>query len=74
MSSERPSGGGVDFMGLLAILFIGLKLGGVIDWSWWWVLSPMWGPPVVALSVLLIALVALSVLWAACAIADKVRR
>jgi hypothetical protein len=25
------------------ILFVTLKLTGVIDWSWWWVLSPMWG-------------------------------
>lgn len=34
--------GGVGFAGLLTILFVGLKLGGVIDWSWWWVLSPLW--------------------------------
>lgn len=27
---------------LLLVLFIGLKLGGVIQWSWWWVLSPFW--------------------------------
>lgn len=27
---------------LLLVLFIGLKLGGVINWSWWWVLSPLW--------------------------------
>ncbi len=26
----------------LGILFIGLKLAGVIDWSWIWVLSPFW--------------------------------
>jgi len=25
---------------LLQVLFIGLKLTGHIDWSWWWVLSP----------------------------------
>ena len=24
------------------IVFITLKLTGYIDWSWWWVLSPMW--------------------------------
>lgn len=36
--------GGIGFFGLLAILFIGLKLGNVIDWSWWWVLAPLWGP------------------------------
>ena len=27
---------------LLVILFIALKLTGKIDWSWWWVLSPLW--------------------------------
>lgn len=31
-----------SFVELLTILFIGLKLGNVIDWSWWWVFSPMW--------------------------------
>ena len=30
----------LGFVGLLTLLFIGLKLGDVIDWSWWWVLSP----------------------------------
>lgn len=33
---------GVGFIGLLTILFIALKLTGVIDWSWIWVLSPIW--------------------------------
>lgn len=28
----------------LLLLFIGLKLSGVISWSWWWVLSPFWIP------------------------------
>lgn len=32
----------IGFMGLLTILFIALKLTGVIAWSWWWVLSPIW--------------------------------
>ena len=34
--------GGIGFSGLLTVLFIGLKLGGVIDWRWIWVLSPLW--------------------------------
>jgi hypothetical protein len=34
--------GGISFAGLLTILFIGLKLTNYIDWSWWWVLSPIW--------------------------------
>ena len=35
---------GLDFFGLLSIVFITLKLTGFIDWSWWWVLAPLWGP------------------------------
>lgn len=37
---------------LLTVLFIGLKLGGVITWSWWWVLSPIW----IIIAVLIIGL------------------
>lgn len=33
---------GVSFPGLLAIVFITLKVTKYIDWSWWWVLSPLW--------------------------------
>lgn len=36
--------GGINFFGLLAIVFITLKLIGYINWSWWWVLSPLWLP------------------------------
>lgn len=33
----------IGFMGLLALLFIGLKLTGFINWSWWLVLLPLYG-------------------------------
>ena len=33
--------GGVSFTGLLTIAFIVLKLTGVINWSWFWVLFPV---------------------------------
>ncbi len=36
------SSGGIGFTGVLTILFIALKLLDKIDWSWWWVLSPLW--------------------------------
>ncbi len=42
-NSNNNSSGGIGFLGLLTILFIGLKLTGYINWSWWWVLSPMLG-------------------------------
>ena len=35
------SSSGIGFLGMLTILFIGLKLGRVIDWTWFWVLSPI---------------------------------
>ena len=44
MSKEQnvSYSGGIGFTGLLTIVFIILKLLGKIDWSWWWVLSPLW--------------------------------
>lgn len=40
---------GVGFTGLLLIAFIVLKLCGVISWSWWWVMAPLWGAIVFAI-------------------------
>jgi len=58
---KSSSNDGVGFFTLLALLFIGLKLGGVIAWSWWWVLSPIWIPlAVVALIMACVAAVAIS--------------
>lgn len=37
------SSSNVSFMGLLFLLFLGLKLTGHITWSWWWVTAPLWG-------------------------------
>ena len=42
MSNSTNSSGGIGFVGLLTIVFITLKLTNYIDWSWWWVLSPIW--------------------------------
>ena len=53
-NNTQASSGGISFLGLLTILFIGLKLGDVIDWSWWWVLSPLWLPIVVVLGIALV--------------------
>jgi hypothetical protein len=46
----------IGFLGLLGLLFIGLKLGGVIAWSWVWVLSPLWIPVAIAAVIFVIAL------------------
>lgn len=42
VKSPPTSSDGLGFTGALTILFIGLKLSNVINWSWWWVLAPIW--------------------------------
>ena len=57
---------GVGFAGLLTVLFIGLKLTGYVDWSWIWVLSPLWLPAAILLVVVVIVFLAYligSALW-----------
>ena len=57
--SVNISGG--SFLTLLALLFIGLKLGGVITWSWWWVLAPLWVPWLIAILIFIGLGIALAV-------------
>jgi hypothetical protein len=53
-SKSSSSSGGTGFFGLLTIAFVVLKLTNVIDWSWWWVLSP-----IIFLTVCIVALIAI---------------
>jgi len=53
-NSNSSSSGGIGFAGLLTIVFIVLKLLGKIDWSWWWVLSPIWISASLAISILIV--------------------
>lgn len=41
---------------MLGVLFVGLKLAGIIAWSWWWVTLPFWGGLAIALVAWLVAL------------------
>lgn len=43
--------------GLVFITFLVLKLTKVIDWSWWWVTSPLWIPIAILSVILAIVLV-----------------
>ncbi|QHZ59826.1 hypothetical protein HWD03_gp066 [Alteromonas phage vB_AmeM_PT11-V22] len=51
--SDNNQSGGIGICTLLTVLFVGLKLTDNIDWSWWWVLSPMWLPAAVLLVIVL---------------------
>ena len=58
MSNNRNSSaaGGIGFMGVLQVAFVVLKLCGVIDWSWFWVLSPTWIPIAILVIIFIIAI------------------
>jgi len=62
-NQSNTHSGGIGFLGLLTILFIGLKLTGYITWSWWWVLSPLWLGFVVALGFIALVFI-FAFLWA----------
>lgn len=64
MRTDRSSPG---LLGLLGLIFIVLKLIGAIDWSWWLVLLPIWGP--IALGLVLILIFSI-----AAALADVITR
>lgn len=57
MSKQSTSSGGSCVLGLLGVLFVGLKLTGFIDWSWWWVTAPFWGGIALVMAVFAIAVV-----------------
>lgn len=55
--NETSANGGIGFVGLLTIVFIVLKLLNVIEWSWWWVLSPIWISFGITIAVILIIVI-----------------
>ena len=57
MKETKVSQSNITLAGLIQLAFIILKLCNVINWSWWWVLSPMWielGIAVIMATVILI--------------------
>ena len=40
--SDNSNNGGLSFASILFLIFLVLKLTNYIDWSWWWVTSPLW--------------------------------
>jgi hypothetical protein len=58
MANNNQRSGGISLMSGMFLLFLGLKLGKVIDWSWWWVTAPLWG----GLASVLLILIVLAIL------------
>lgn len=56
MTSKSNSGTGLSITSVLFIVFLVLKLTGNIDWSWWWVTSPLWIPIALIFGIVFIAI------------------
>lgn len=54
--ATSKSASGLGFWSVLALMFIGFKLTGYIEWSWVWVLAPLWAPFALILAVILLGL------------------
>lgn len=61
MENKSSATFGTSFAGLLTIVFIVLKLTHVIEWSWVWVLSPLWISFLLSVVLVLIVVIAMVV-------------
>ena len=50
-NNSNNNGGGMGLGTILFLIFLVLKLTNYIDWSWWWVTSPLWIPFALVLSI-----------------------
>ncbi len=55
---KRAKKGGLGLVSVLTLVFVVLKLTGVINWSWIWVLSPVWIVGLLVVAVFVVILVA----------------
>lgn len=63
--------GGIGLGGAFALLFTALKLTGVIDWSWWWVLAPLWIPVALFFGIVGVTLLVVLIVGGVSFLADK---
>lgn len=55
-NTTQAEQGGFPTLAILGLIFVTLKLLGIITWSWWWVTAPFWMPIVIVLVIIGIAL------------------
>lgn len=54
---KSNSGNGIGLFTILFIVFLVLKLTSVINWSWWWITAPLWGPVVLIIFILILCFI-----------------
>ena len=57
-NKNYSTGGGLSLAGVLTVVFVVLKLVGVINWSWWWVLAPLWISAIIVVALIVVVLTA----------------
>jgi len=55
--ADNNTSNGIGFGTVLFLVFLVLKLTDNIDWSWWWVASPLWIP--ITLGVIVLCVIGL---------------
>ena len=58
---------GTLFFEMMFLMFLGLKISGLIDWSWWWVFAPVWVPAV-------IVVLGIGILFIAAVVIDRLQK
>jgi len=52
-SAKHTASGSIGLAGALFLIFVALRLTDHIDWSWYWVVAPLWMPLVSGLVLVL---------------------
>jgi nitrate/nitrite transporter NarK len=69
-NGSAAGGGGIGLLGAMFLIFMTLKLCGVIDWSWWWVTAPLWAVPALLIAACVVVVAAIVILM----VLDRLRR
>ena len=56
--NEKKASGSIGITTILFVVFLVLKLTGLISWSWWWVTAPLWIPICLCLVITIIFAIA----------------
>lgn len=59
--ANKSTSSGLGLGSVLFIVFLILKLTGNINWSWWWVTSPLWIP--ITLGVIMVGIMGFAITW-----------
>lgn len=71
MSDEKVVSSTFPVFSLLTIIFVIAKIMGKIDWPWWLVLLPTWGPLALLLAILVGFGIVWLILWGIVAITER---